>query len=843
MQSPLLALPTKETRDVDLVKPMSHLIVKNYEQDPATFADELRGIAQVRQDATGRASTETTGRDLLFRYFHIIEMLELRFPELEVPFTWLDSFSHNQVEQTALAYEKACVLFNTAARITHISAQFNRSDANTDGLKRAYTGFRQAAGLLQYVKDSFLYAPSDDMKGPSLESLVKLMLAQASEIFLEKTIHDKKGDGLISKLACHTATSYASLLTEWNDEACTVRVPYMWHQLVECKSNHFTSVAHMYRAKADRAAGKHGDALARHRYAEVKARLAVSQATLDTWSLATYLRPTLPVDATAALKHLAQVQLTNAGEACREAERDNDVVYHERAPDVDTLPPLDQTSVATAIPIREIFSQSEVQRVLGADVLPSLVPLTVLQNASVYTEEQAKLVRAESARIDAANERIPEAFSALNLPDSLERFASLDGAPLRPCIPSSQVLDMSDELVACQACTRVDRVLESLPKRSAPVVSTLDDALADLDTDARECERGRVQHAATWTQAPTASVARALRRDIHAARDALATAKENDLGMSRLWDEVREDVALLERGRSAVSAAYEERAHVSPSMDLIDADLSDPEPARRLYVELKAHLNALERMPLERQAMLQELKQRVRHDDISRTLLLHRRVQNVEQTLFAQELGKYAPLQKQIRHHITLQSQRIDVIRDALERLATHPGAADVRRHWDASEGAARDMNERLSRAYNAYTDVQRAVAQAQVFYDDMSYSANQLAAATERLVAQRRAERASFLSSADHVSNEAFATSSAANKTTTLAQDLEALRMNESHAKHRGGAPPPPPPPRLLSSSSFTSSLAQSFGRATDQAPTGHTMSSDYADKKPVPPPRPPRV
>ena len=107
-------------------------------------------------------------------------------------------------------------------------------------------------------------------------------------------------------------------------------------------------------------------------------------------------------------------------------------MYHERAPDVDTLPPLDQTSVATAIPIREIFSQSEVQRVLGADVLPSLVPLTVLQNTSVYTEEQAKLVRAESARIDAANERIPEAFSALNLPDSLERFASLDGAPLRP---------------------------------------------------------------------------------------------------------------------------------------------------------------------------------------------------------------------------------------------------------------------------------------------------------------------------------------------------------------------------------------------------------------------------
>ena len=151
-------------------------------------------------------------------------MLELRFPELEAPFVWLDSFTHAPIEQRTTAYEKACILYNTAAQITRVSMQLNRSDSSTDALKRAYTGLRQAAGLLQYIKNNFLYAPSDDMKGPALESLSKLLLAQASEVFLEKSIHDTKGEALIAKLASHTAHTYSGLSVEWNDTD-NLRVP------------------------------------------------------------------------------------------------------------------------------------------------------------------------------------------------------------------------------------------------------------------------------------------------------------------------------------------------------------------------------------------------------------------------------------------------------------------------------------------------------------------------------------------------------------------------------------------------------------------------------------------
>lgn len=796
-QSPMIALPAKETGEVDLVKPLAQSIVKSYEQSPAPHMNELHMIAKARQDATGQASTETTARDLLFRYFHIVEMLELRFPELDVPFVWHDAFSRARVDQAALAYEKACILFNTASRLSHIAMQLNRADTSTDALKRAYAGFRQAAGLLQYVKDSFLYAPSDDMKGPALESLCRLMLTQAAEIFLEKSVHDGKSDALVSKLASYVAHAYAALMNEWKNDETTVRIPYMWIQIVECKASVFASTAQLHRARADRAGGKHADALARFRFAEVKARTAANQASLDTWSSATHLRGTVPTDVAQALAQLVNSQLANATEARREAERDNDLVYHERAPDMDALPPIEQTSVTTATPIRDVFSQPDVQKVLGGDVLTTLVPLSVLENTSVYTEEQAKLVRAESAQIDAANDRIPEAMSALALPDALERYAALDGHPVPPCVPSAQVLDMCDELTGSRVVERIDHALEALRRRAPLIEAKLSDAMADLDTDARECERARVTDPAT-TQAPTASVARSLRRDIQAARDALATARTNDDGVAKLWRSVRDDVALLANGRDALNRVYTERASVPACEDLIDTtDVSDPEPARVLWRDTHAQMRALLRMPHERQSMLDELKRRVRSDDISRTLLLHRRVQNMERSLFAQELAKYAPLQKQIRDHISLQAQRVAALHDALDRLRTHPGAADVRRRWDASQAGAKEWNQRLAKAHEAFADVQSAISQAELFYTDMSHSAGQLAANAERMIAGRRAERASLAMASDPIPSAAPKAG-----TTTLSEDLAALRMSY---------PPPPPPPS--------------------------------APEKPAPPPRPPRI
>ena len=100
------------------------------------------------------------------------------------------------------------------------------------------------------------------------------------------------------------------------------------------------------------------------------------------------------------------------------------------------------------------------------------------------------------------------------------------------------------------------------------------------------------------------------------------------------------------------------------------------------------------------------------------------------------------------------------------------------------------EWNARLVQAYDAYTDVQRAMNQAQVFYNDMSHTANQLAMQAERLLAERRAERSSILMSSDTIP-----AATTAPRATTLAEDLAALRMSNPSSR---GPPPPPRPPRI---------------------------------------------
>lgn len=128
-----------------------------------------------------------------------------------------DAFTHKSISQHSVAYEKASIIFNIACVLTSLASSQLRS-SSSEGLKRAYTSLRQAGGLFSYINDNFLHAPSTDMSREVIKCLINISMAQASEVFLEKCIEEKKGAGLVSKIASHTAGIYTGLsedLKEW----------------------------------------------------------------------------------------------------------------------------------------------------------------------------------------------------------------------------------------------------------------------------------------------------------------------------------------------------------------------------------------------------------------------------------------------------------------------------------------------------------------------------------------------------------------------------------------------------------------------------------------------------
>ena len=90
--SPLLSCPKKVTQDVDWSPAIRAVIASVYGEKPDSYSEECAALNRCRQDALrGSAGSDTTARDLLYKYFGQLELLELRFPELRVPFPWYGS--------------------------------------------------------------------------------------------------------------------------------------------------------------------------------------------------------------------------------------------------------------------------------------------------------------------------------------------------------------------------------------------------------------------------------------------------------------------------------------------------------------------------------------------------------------------------------------------------------------------------------------------------------------------------------------------------------------------------------------------------------------------------------
>lgn len=90
------AVPRKSTTDVDFAPPMKNIIQRVYGESADKYAEPIGQLNRARQDALrGSAGSDATARDLLFKYFGQLELLELRFPDLRVPFPWSVSL-HNR---------------------------------------------------------------------------------------------------------------------------------------------------------------------------------------------------------------------------------------------------------------------------------------------------------------------------------------------------------------------------------------------------------------------------------------------------------------------------------------------------------------------------------------------------------------------------------------------------------------------------------------------------------------------------------------------------------------------------------------------------------------------------
>lgn len=433
-----------------------------------------------------------------------------------------DAFTNKPTSQYSLAYEKASIIFNISAVLSCHAANQNRADDT--GLKTAYHSFQASAGMFTYINENFLHAPSTDLNRETVKSMIHITLGQAQEVFLEKQIVDSKKPGFLAKLAGQAAYLYSQAAETMQELVSKNVFDKAWSILVQAKGAHMSSVASYYQAIADSEVGSHGVAIARLQLADKQSITALGWAKSFPSSVAATTN--LTAETGPALLELIKHNQSNAQAKLATMVKDNDFIYHQPVPNEAGLAAVAKLPAAKAIPVSELYQGQDIQRIIGPDIFQKLVPMAVTETASLYDEEKAKLIRAETEKVETANGEMAASLDYLKLPGSLN---ILKGATDQEMTVDEQFRRWCSELAGHKP---FHRAFDDLQERKTEVLSQLDHCAKQLDLEESLCEKMRSKYGGDWNQQPSGRLNTTLRGDVRAYRDTINEASASDAQLS-----------------------------------------------------------------------------------------------------------------------------------------------------------------------------------------------------------------------------------------------------------------------------------------------------------------------
>lgn len=491
------------------------------------------------------------------------------------------------------------------------------------GLKTAYHSFQASAGMFTYINENFLHAPSTDLSRDTVKTLIAIMLAQGQEVFLEKQIEDGKKVGMLAKLASQASFLYTQATEGVQDNVTRGIFEKVWLLVVQVKANYMASLAQYYQALADNDANSHGVAICRLHSAEQQAKDANRIANAFPSSVPA--TSNLSSETGGILIDMTKRHLVNVQERIEEFTKDNDFIYHQPVPSEATLSPIPKLPAAKAIPVSELYQGQDIQRIIGPDIFQKIVPISVTEQASLYDEEKAKLIRAEAERVETANDEMAASLDYLKLPDSLN---ILKGGMDQEMTVDDDFRKWCEELAGHAPFTTA---FDQLSTEKSSITAILDTASKQLDMEESVCEKMRSKYGADWTQQPSARLTATLRSDIKNYKTAIEEASisdaalystfrqyESDFDEMRSAGETDEADVLYQRAMIKAGAARGKgRSSPGTEGNLLDDDFEGGPSVTEQISAVEELLRKLNLIKRERQQVLKDLKEKV-----SRTLRL-----------------------------------------------------------------------------------------------------------------------------------------------------------------------------------------------------------------------------
>ncbi|PIO76890.1 BRO1-like domain protein [Teladorsagia circumcincta] len=260
-----LAVPLKSTSDVDLVKPLTlyiDTVYKTSEDNKAEVAEAVQELNKLRSKACCQPlDKHQSALDIVTRYYDQLVAIENKIvisaTQNPVVFKWKDAFDKGSLffSKASLsisdgAFERAAVLFNCGALMSHIAA--SQPLLTDEEMKTAAKLFQQSAGVFARLRDTVLgmvqQDPTPDLMPDTLAALSAIMLGQAQESIYIKAYKDKMKPSALVKIAAQAGDFYQDALKAMNRDAVKGLWEKEWVHTVTGKMFGFQAISQLHQA-------------------------------------------------------------------------------------------------------------------------------------------------------------------------------------------------------------------------------------------------------------------------------------------------------------------------------------------------------------------------------------------------------------------------------------------------------------------------------------------------------------------------------------------------------------------------------------------------------------------
>ena len=527
-----------------------------------------------------------------------------------------------KVHDESCWFEVATNLWNVAALTSELAlhqiglsmADFDQAD---ELIKEACSMLQRAAGILEFIRMRTVTPPSPDLTSDNIRVMQLLMLQQAQEVIVTKSLRDAKKASTVAKLAWQCGAYCEELVQacQANDFAKSDQKEIV--TVARLKADFFKSLAYFSLGSAARDNKGFGEAVAYFRLAKTCFDQAEKAAgNYDVSCAGAFLYARDVVEGSLA-----------------SAEKDNEFIYHELVRE--TVPDPEEHNLVKA-------TEWEPQVDADNELFKSLVPDDALIAASNYTEKTDQLWRDMTGEIEAKNVELKKCKEGLEAAG----ISTDDDVISRDTLPEELISSIARSDETKDLIGQMTRAIDELQVKEQSLETHLESTLKMMATDgestARCSEKVKEQLADPgWA---------ALTRRIHEINKAFGDSKPPTEMIVSAAKVSIQNMHVLTKGMEHVKSTLPERKELS----------EEDQEAVALVTKL---VSKIAEMVNQRSNLADQLRAALATDDI--TGKLAGEAVSAHEAIYEKELTKHAATVGYLRKNLAAQEQILAVLDEA----------------------------------------------------------------------------------------------------------------------------------------------------------------------------------